>query len=68
MEIFQFNRRQHRNDSFWPYLGLARGYTALGDKRRAITNWEIAIKNIPPALAGNRSRFEETLKQLKGND
>jgi hypothetical protein len=68
MEIFQFNRRAHPNDTFWPYLGLARGYTALGDKRRAITNWEIAIKNIPPALAPNRAAFERALRDLRGND
>jgi hypothetical protein len=68
MEIFRFNRRAHPNDTFWPYLGLARGYSAFGDKRRAITNWEIAIKNIPPALAANRPAFERALRDLKGND
>src|ERR1041384_36229 len=42
MEIFQFNFKQHPNEKFYTYVGLARGYTAMGDKEKAIKNWEIA--------------------------
>jgi hypothetical protein len=32
MEVFKFNKLQHPDETFWTYLGLARGYTAIGDK------------------------------------
>jgi len=65
MEIFKFNRQRHPDDKFFPYLGLARGYTALGDKKNAIANWEVVLKNIPPGLEGNRPAFERALQTLK---
>ena len=33
MRVFEANRRLHPADKFWPYVGLARGYTALGDRK-----------------------------------
>jgi hypothetical protein len=66
MVFFKLNRERHRDDPFWPYLGLARGYTALGDTRNAIANWETALRNLPPALESNRPGFEEALRRLKG--
>jgi hypothetical protein len=45
--------------------GLARGYTALGDPRNAIANWEIAIGNIPEAQKVNLPVYEQALKALK---
>jgi len=47
------------------YVGLARGYTALGDTRNAIANWEIAIKNIPETQKVNLPVYEQALKALK---
>jgi tetratricopeptide (TPR) repeat protein len=65
MEIFTFNRQQHPDEKFWTYLGLARGYTALGDKKNAIANWEIVLRNIPPNMVSRTAGFEATLKKLK---
>jgi DUF2911 family protein len=65
MEVFQFNRERHPDEKFWPYVGLARGYTALGDKKRAIASWEMALKNVPPNLEANRPAFEKALQNLK---
>jgi tetratricopeptide (TPR) repeat protein len=65
MRVFQFNRRQHPDDRFWPYVGLARGYTALGDKKHAIESWEVALKNLPPSQQANRPRLEQALQALK---
>jgi hypothetical protein len=48
-----------------PYVGLARGYTALGDKQKAIASWEIALKRVPPAQEANRARFEQALRARK---
>src|SRR6185503_16229453 len=47
MEVFQYNFKAHPEDKFTPTVGLARGYTAVGDKKNAVKYWEMAIKNIP---------------------
>ncbi len=65
LEIFQLNRKQHPEDKFTTFVGLARGYTALGDKKNAIKNWEIAIKNLPEDQKGNLGAYEAELKKLK---
>lgn len=66
MKIFAFNREQHPQDKFWTSLGLARGYTAVGDKKNAIASWEIVLRNIPSNLSNRASAYEESLKKLKG--
>jgi Uncharacterized protein conserved in bacteria len=65
MEVFQFNAKTHPEDKFTPNVGLARGYTALGDKKNAIKHWELAIKNIPEAQKASASFYEGELKKLK---
>lgn len=67
MEVFQFNAKTHPEDKFTPNVGLARGYTALGDKKNAIKYWELAIKNIPDNQKQNLSFYEGELKKLKEN-
>jgi len=66
LEIFKSNQKLFPNDKFWPYLGLARAYTALGDTKNAIASWEIVLQNVPPAQSNARPRFEAALKALKG--
>jgi tetratricopeptide (TPR) repeat protein len=68
MTIFTLNRRRHPDDTFVTYVGLARGYTALGDSRNAIANWEIAIKNIPDNQKVNLPVYEQALKALRDKD
>jgi tetratricopeptide (TPR) repeat protein len=65
MEVFQFNAKTHPEEKFTTNVGLARGYTALGDKKNAIKHWELAIKNIPPAQENFRSVYEGELKKVK---
>ena len=65
MKIFEANRKQHPTEQFWTSLGLARGYTAAGDKKNAIANWEILLANVPENLAGNKPRWQDALKKLK---
>jgi len=65
MEIFQANRTRHPADTFLTYVGLARGYTAIGDKTRAIANWEIALQHVPANMAASRPAFERALAALK---
>lgn len=66
MEVFLINKEQNPDKYFWTSLGLARGYTALDDKQRAIANWEIVIQNVPDSFRGRLPRFQEALKKLRG--
>lgn len=66
MDVFKLNRQLHPNDMFTTYVGLARGFTAMGDKKSAIKNWELAIKNIPEDQKANAPAYEAELKKLKG--
>jgi tetratricopeptide (TPR) repeat protein len=66
MEIFKYNLKSHPEDKFVPNVGLARGYTALGDKKNAIKHWDAAIKNLPEARKQELPFYEAELKKLKG--
>jgi tetratricopeptide (TPR) repeat protein len=63
--VFKLNRQQHPDDQFVTYVGLARGYTALGDRKSAIANWEIALRNVPDNQKVNLPVYEKALKALK---
>jgi len=65
MEVFQYNAKKNPNDKFTPNVGLARGYTAMGDKKNAIKYWEEAIKNIPDAQKPFLKTYEGELEKLK---
>ena len=65
MEIFQFNRQQHPQDEFVTYIGLARGYTALGDKANAIKNWEFALQHVPEDSKSFVPTIQNAIKKLK---
>jgi hypothetical protein len=66
MEVFLLNKQLNADKQFWTSWGLARGYTALGDKQNAIANWETAIQNVPDSFRGRLPRFQEELKKLQG--
>jgi predicted Zn-dependent protease len=65
MEMFKFNRQQHPTEPFWTFLGLARGYTAIGDTANAISNWETALLSVPPSQRGNIAAYQRALTALK---
>lgn len=65
MEVFKLNRSRNPQDKFTTYVGLARGYTAVGDKKNAIKNWETALKNLPEDQKPNQKFYEDELKKLK---
>ncbi len=65
MEIFRLNAQQHPDEKFVTYVGLARGYTALGDKENAVKNWETALGNLPETQKVNRPVYEKALQELK---
>jgi len=65
MKIFALNQQKYPNDKFWTSLGLARGYTAVGDKTNAIANWEVVLRNVPANLKGQTPNYESALQKLK---
>ena len=65
IEVFKLNQKRHPEDKFWAYLGLARAYTAAGDKEKAIKNWEIVLQNIPETRKAQLPAYEAALKKLK---
>jgi len=65
MEVFKINQQQHPEEKYWTALGLARGYTALGDKKNAIDNWEVVLRNVPASFSNRKAGFEAALKKLK---
>ena len=65
LEVFKLNQQLHPEEKFVTYVGLARGYTAAGDKANAIKNWEIALRNIPESRKAQQPVYENALKKLK---
>lgn len=65
MEVFKYNALKNPTDKFTPNVGLARGYTALGDKKNAIKYWEEAIKNIPENQKPFIKTYQAELDKLK---
>lgn len=65
LEVFKLNAKLHPEDKFTPNVGLARGYTAVGDKKNAIKYWENAIKNLPDNQKQFLSVYEGELKKVK---
>jgi len=65
LAIFKSNFQRHPEEKFWTYLGLAEGYTAVGDKNNAVKNWEIALSNVPANAQSDVPEYQKTLNQLK---
>lgn len=64
MKIFKYNKERNGAEKFVTSVGLARGYTALGNKKEAIRNWELAIKNIPEDEKANVDLYKKELAKL----
>jgi hypothetical protein len=59
-----FQRNAKRFGDAWPvHVGLARGYSAAGDYKTALTHAEIALKQAPDPL--NRKSLEDAVARLK---
>ncbi len=65
LEIFKYNAQKYPQEKFTPNVGLARGYTAMGDKKNALKYWDLAIKNIPADQKQYLPQYEAEVKKLK---
>ena len=63
--VFQLNQQLHPEEKFTPNVGLARAYTAIGDKKNAIKYWELALKNIPEGQKQFLPQYQEELNKVK---
>ncbi|WP_421877582.1 DUF2911 domain-containing protein [Marinoscillum sp.] len=64
LEVFQINHKN--NDGAWPTnYGLARGYSAVGDYKKAIKYLEIALTKVPANDTMNPPIIRANLDKLK---
>lgn len=63
--VFEQNATQHPDEPYWTVLGLARGYTATGDKAKAIKAWEAALAHLPEFDRDSLAQYGQILKGLK---
>lgn len=68
-QLYTFNAKKFPEEIFMINEDLARVYTVLGDKKKAIKHWEIALKNMPDRIDHTYflPRYEKELKKLKEN-
>jgi hypothetical protein len=66
LAIFKLNQEKFPKEKFTTSVGLARGYTAVGDKKNAIKYWEIALKNLPADQQPAKEFYVAELNKLKG--
>ncbi|MEZ4796136.1 MAG: hypothetical protein R2785_03100 [Flavobacteriaceae bacterium] len=66
LEVFKLNAKKHSDT--WPVdYGLARGYSAIGDYKKALTHLKKAYARVPDAL--NKGAVEANIAKLeKGED
>jgi len=62
LEVFETNRKRHPEDNFTTYVGLARGYEAVGKKKLAIKNYRLAAENAPD---GQRAYYQNLADSLE---
>lgn len=67
LELFKFNANKYPKEIYRVNIGLAKGYKAAGDKKKAIKHWEIALKNMPETIDFQYflPRLEKELEELK---
>jgi predicted Zn-dependent protease len=62
MAVFEFNAK--RNGDQWPvHVGLARGYSAKGDTKKALEHAKLALPQAPDAL--NKQSLSDMVKALE---
>ncbi len=67
LEIFQLNAERHPNT--WPVnVGLARGYSALGDYKKALKHAKLAQANVPEGDTLNQGSLANMVEQLQKNE
>lgn len=61
LDVFTMNAKKHPND-FTTFVGLARGYSATGDFKKALVNAKAALPLAPNEM--NKQSVQEMIKKL----
>jgi predicted Zn-dependent protease len=62
LAVFQKNAKRFADT--WPvHVGLARGYSAVGDYKTALKHAEVALKQAPDSI--NKKNLEDAVERLK---
>ena len=65
LEVFTYNAKKHKNT--WPvHYGMARGYSAQGNFKKAIKHLEKALQNAPNARS--KANVQANLDKLKNGE
>lgn len=67
LKLYTFKAKKFPEEIFMINVDFAKVYTALGNKKKAIKHWEIALKNTPDRTDHKvyLPRYEKLLKTLK---
>ena len=65
LEVFTYNRERFPDDNFTTFVGLARGYEAIGDKKRASKYFLKASENAPE---DQKEYYVTIAKSLSGEE
>jgi hypothetical protein len=67
LKVFQMNAK--RFPDTWPVnVGLMRGYSAVGDYKKALKHAEMALSNVPEGDQLNKTNIENMIKKLGKNE
>ena len=67
LEVFLYNQKE--NDGAWPTnYGLARGYSATGDYKKALKYLKIALTKVPENDTQNPPIIEANIKKLEAGE
>jgi len=69
LKLYTFNAKKFSEETVMVHVDFAKVYTALGNKKKAIKHWEIALKNMPDRTDHQYylPRYKLALKKLKEN-
>lgn len=66
LEVFEYNYKKHKNT--WPVnVGMMRGYSAVGNYKKAIKHAKAALKNVPKGDNLNTNALKSAIKKLEQN-
>jgi len=69
LKLYALNAKKFPEEIFMIHVDFAKVYTALGNKKKAIKHWEIALKNVSDRTDQKVfvQRYNRALKKLKEN-
>lgn len=66
LDVFEYNYKKHKNT--WPVnVGMMRGYSAVGNYKKAIKHANAALKNVPKGDSLNTNSLKAAIKKLEQN-